>query len=75
MLGLAGDSFASYAGTAFGILIRIALIGGMTLPWFVGKLAAGWAIRTSLYLLVLNALVVFGSQLVAQRILLRQRKV
>jgi fucose permease len=75
VLGLAGASFASYSGTVFGILIGIGLIGGMTLPWIVGKVAAGWAIRTGLYLVVLNALVVFGSQLVAQRILLRQRKV
>jgi MFS transporter, FHS family, glucose/mannose:H+ symporter len=73
VLGLAGSSFASHSGTVFGILIGIALAGGMTLPWAVGKLAAGWGIRAGLSLVVLNALAVFGFQLMADTILRRQK--
>jgi MFS transporter, FHS family, glucose/mannose:H+ symporter len=73
VLGLAGSSFASHSGTVFGILIGIALAGGMTLPWVVGKLATGWGIRAGLFLVVLNALAVFGFQLVADKILRRQK--
>jgi fucose permease len=73
VLGLAGSSFASHSGTVFGILIGIALAGGMILPWAVGKLAAGWGIRAGLFLVVLNALAVFGFQLVVDTILQRQK--
>ena len=73
VLGLAGSSFASHSGTVFGILIGIALAGGMTLPWIVGKLAAGWGIRAGLFLVVLNALAVFGFQAVGNTILRRQK--
>jgi fucose permease len=69
VLGLAGSSYASHSGTVFGILIGLALAGGMTLPWLVGKLAEAWGIRKGLSVVALNALAVFGFQLVAQRIL------
>jgi MFS transporter, FHS family, glucose/mannose:H+ symporter len=75
VLGFAGSSFASHSGTVFGILIGTALAGGMTLPWIVGKLAAGWGIRRGLSLVVLNALAVFGFQVLAETILSRQKKV
>ncbi|MGI8958421.1 MAG: MFS transporter [Bryobacteraceae bacterium] len=71
VLGLAGSSFASHSGTVFGILIGIALAGGMTLPWAVGKLASGWGMRAGLFLVILDALAVFGFQLVAEAILKR----
>jgi fucose permease len=73
VLGLAGSSFASHSGTVFGILIGIALAGGMTLPWAVGKLAARWGIRAGLSLVVLNALAVLGFQLMVDTILRRQK--
>jgi fucose permease len=69
VLGLAGSSYASHSGTVFGILIGLALVGGMTLPWLVGKLAEVWSIRTSLFVVAFDALAIFGFQLVAQRIL------
>jgi fucose permease len=69
VLGLAGSSYASHSGTVFGILIGLALAGGMTLPWLVGKLAEAWGVRKGLSVVALNAIAVFGFQLVAQRIL------
>ncbi|MGI9072302.1 MAG: MFS transporter [Bryobacteraceae bacterium] len=69
VLGLAGSSYVRHSGTVFGILIGIALAGGMTLPWVVGKLAEGWGIRMGLFVVVVNALAVFGFQLVAKKLL------
>jgi MFS transporter, FHS family, glucose/mannose:H+ symporter len=74
VLGLAGSSYATHSGTVFGILIGLALAGGMTLPWLAGKLAEGRGIRTGLFLVVLNALAIFGLQLLAEGILQRQKK-
>jgi len=65
VLGLAGSSYPSHSGTVFGILIGLALAGGMTLPWLVGKFSEGWGIRTGLFVVVVNALAVFGFQLLA----------
>jgi MFS transporter, FHS family, glucose/mannose:H+ symporter len=72
VLGLAGSSYATHSGTVFGILIGLALGGGMTLPWLVGKLAEAWGVRTGLFVVIFNALAVFVFQLVAQRILRRR---
>jgi fucose permease len=72
VLGLAGSSYATHSGTVFGILIGLALAGGMTLPWLVGKVAEGWGVRTGLFVVIFNALAVFFFQLVAQRILQRR---
>ena len=72
VLGLAGSSYATHSGTVFGILIALALAGGMTLPWLVGKLAEAWGVRTGLFVVIFNALAVFVFQLVAQRILQRR---
>jgi MFS transporter, FHS family, glucose/mannose:H+ symporter len=72
VLGLAGSSYVSYSGTVFGILIGIALAGGMTLPWLVGKLAEGWGIRTGLFVVVVDALAIFACQLWAKKLLPRE---
>ena len=69
VLGLAGSSYPTHLGTVFGILIGLALAGGMTLPWLVGKLAEPWGVRTGLFVVTFNALAVFVFQLLAHRIL------
>ncbi len=38
-LAIAGDRYPDRAGTVFGLLFSIALIGGMTFPWAVGQLS------------------------------------
>ncbi len=73
VLGIAGSSYPSHSGTVFGILIGIALMGGIALPWIVGKLSDIRGIRTGLLVAILNALAVFGFQLMANRILLQRR--
>lgn len=69
VLGLAGSRYASHAGTVFGILIGIALTGGMTMPWLAGKIAADSSIRRALFLVVVNALAIFVLQWRAERML------
>lgn len=39
ILAEAGAVFASYSGTAFGALFVMALCGGMSAPWLVGRIA------------------------------------
>ena len=38
-LAIAGDRYSKRAGTVFGLLFSIALIGGMMLPWAVGQVS------------------------------------
>jgi fucose permease len=72
VLGLAGARYPSHSGTVFGILIGIALTGGMTMPWLAGRIAGVWSIRRALFLVVLNALAIFILQWIAGNISRRQ---
>ena len=66
-LGAAGARFAGRSGTVFGILIAIALSGGMTLPWLVGHLARDYGLRWALLVAVFNCLMIFGLQLAVRK--------
>ena len=44
-LAIAGDRFPKQAGTVFGLLFSIALLGGMLLPWTVGQVSQGLGVR------------------------------
>ncbi len=59
VLAEAGSRFASFSGTVFGIIFAIALVGGMTLPWAVGQVAARSGLRWGLALPLLNAAMIF----------------
>ena len=67
-LGIAGARYAAYSGTVFGLLIGTALIGGMTLPWAVGKIGAASNLHSALLLVILDAVAVFAVGLWAQRL-------
>jgi FHS family glucose/mannose:H+ symporter-like MFS transporter len=66
-LGLAGSCFEAYSGTVFGIIFAIALVGGMTLPWAAGQIAAISALRWALVLSVVNSLMIVVLQLAVNR--------
>jgi fucose permease len=72
VLGIAGSAYASHAGTVFGILIGIALSGGMTLPWLTGKLSEHYGIGRGLIIVIVNALAVFVLQMGAGRVMMRR---
>lgn len=72
VLGIAGTAYASHAGTVFGIMIGIALAGGMTLPWLTGRLSEHYGIERGLIIVIANALAVFALQLGAGRVASRR---
>jgi len=45
VLAIAGDTYTKSAGTVFGLLFAIALIGGMSFPWLVGQISENLGIR------------------------------
>ncbi len=49
-----GDLYPKFSGTAFGVILAIALLGGMTYPFIVGLLAENFGLRTSLFLVPLT---------------------
>ncbi len=62
-LGTAGARFTDCSGTVFGLLIAMALCGGMTLPWLVGQLARDHGLSRALMVAAFNSIMIFGLQL------------
>jgi fucose permease len=58
VLGTAAASFPRHSGTVFGVLFTMALVGGMTLPWVTGQVAAATSLRVALAIVVLQFLAV-----------------
>ncbi len=48
ILSYVGDRYAALTGTAFGIVLVMALTGGSILPWATGAIGQGYGLRTSL---------------------------
>ncbi len=71
VLGLAGARYASHSGTVFGLLIGIALAGGMTMPWLAGQVAAVHSIRVALWIPAGGALAIFASELMIESLMKR----
>lgn len=44
-LAIAGDAYRKMAGTVFGLLFAIALLGGMSFPWAVGQISQAFGVR------------------------------
>ena len=44
-LAIAGDTYRKMAGTVFGLLFGIALVGGMSFPWAVGQISQRFGVR------------------------------
>jgi MFS transporter, FHS family, glucose/mannose:H+ symporter len=59
VLGLVGDRYAQLSGTAFSIVIVMALTGGMIVPYVTGVLGASYGLRSS-FVIVPIALVLFA---------------
>jgi fucose permease len=67
VLAFAGSRYQERSGTVFGILFSIALVGGMALPWLVGRIGAAAGLRAGLLVAAANAAAVFALQLAAAR--------
>jgi fucose permease len=62
VLGFVGDRWAQLSGTAFSLVMVMALTGGMILPWLTGVLGTTYGLRGS-FLIVPIALVLLGALL------------
>jgi len=62
VLGFVGDRYTHLSGTAFSIVIVMALTGGMLLPWLTGVLGATYGLRGS-FAIVPVALVLLAALL------------
>lgn len=63
VLGFVGDRYTQLSGTAFSVVIVMALTGGMLLPWLTGVLGASYGLRGS-FVIVPIALVLLSLLLV-----------
>src|SRR5262249_57866784 len=59
-LAIAGDRHSERAGTVFGLLFSIALIGGMIFPWAVGQVSQQVGVRSGMVVPGLGAIVIVG---------------
>lgn len=62
-LAIAGDRYAQRAGTVFGLLFSIALIGGMIFPWAVGEVSQRISLRAGMIVPGLGAVGLIGLSL------------
>jgi fucose permease len=59
-LAIAGDRYSQRAGTVFGLLFSIALIGGMMFPWAFGQVSQRVSVRAGMTLPGLGAVGIIG---------------
>ena len=59
-LGIAGDAYQKMAGTVFGLLFAIALLGGMTFPWVMGQIAVATNVRAGMVVPLFGAMGICG---------------
>lgn len=59
ILGQAASRFPDLSGTAFGILMSIALVGGMAMPWLTGHVAERVGLEVGLLLPTVGFVLVF----------------
>lgn len=62
VLGFVGGRYAELSGTAFSLVIAIALCGGMLLPWLAGVLGGSYGMRAS-FVIVPAAILVLAALL------------
>jgi FHS family glucose/mannose:H+ symporter-like MFS transporter len=62
-LAIAGDRYSQRAGTVFGLMFSIALIGGMMFPWAVGQISQQVSVRAGMILPAVGAIGIVGLSL------------
>ena len=70
-LAIGGDAYRKMAGSVFGLLISIALLGGMSFPWAVGQISQAYGVRYGMVVPLLGAL---GICVLATRLLRSKRE-
>ncbi len=59
ILAFVGDLYARLSGTAFSVVLAMALIGGMLVPWSIGVIAEGYGLRNGLLLIPASIVIAF----------------
>jgi fucose permease len=62
-LAIAGDRYSQRAGTVFGLMFSIALIGGMMFPWAVGQISQEVSVRAGMIVPAVGAIGIVGLSL------------
>jgi fucose permease len=57
-LAIAADRYQRLAGTIFGLLFAVGLIGGMIFPWAVGQISQRFGVRPAMLLPLLGAVAI-----------------
>ena len=71
VLAIAGDAYRKMAGTVFGLLFAIALVGGMSFPWAVGQISQRFEVQFGMVVPLAGAA---GICLLAWRIWAKQKR-
>ncbi len=67
VLGIAAASFPGFSATVFGILMSIALVGGMFIPWVSGELVEARGTGVGLLVAAVGFVMVFVLQTIVRR--------
>lgn len=66
-LAIAADRYQRQAGTIFGFLFAIGLIGGMSFPWALGHISQAMGVRSGMVLPVVGSLAIVAIAFVIKR--------
>jgi len=66
-LAMAGDRYQRFAGTLFGFLFSVALVGGMMFPWTIGHLSQRFGMRAGMLLPVAGSIVICALAIAVRR--------
>jgi MFS transporter, FHS family, glucose/mannose:H+ symporter len=66
ILAYVGDLYSRLSGTAFSVVLAMALIGGISVPWIIGVIAEDYGLRNGLLLIPASIAIAF---LLFQRIM------
>jgi fucose permease len=58
VLAMAADRYQRQAGTIFGLLFAVGLIGGMLFPWAIGHISQRFGVRYGMLLPLLGAVAI-----------------
>ncbi len=59
-LAIAADRYQRLAGTIFGLLFAVGLIGGMLFPWAIGHISEHYGVRAAMVLPLFGAIAIMG---------------